>query len=86
MEEQVPRRRSQVRLRPQTGADKVALDGHLEPLDGALDLLLRHQVARVAVRALNLERRHFERAHAERVDVDGRRHPGYCNQSHREQS
>lgn len=52
--------------------DEVLLLSLLETLDRPLDVLGGDHRAGVAV-ALDLQRRHLEGAHAERVDVDGGR-------------
>lgn len=55
---------------------KVLLLAFFETLDRPLNVLGRHHCAGIAI-ALDLQRRHFQRTHAERVDVDGGRETAF---------
>lgn len=73
MEKQGPGRRPLLEVGGQTLPDQVLLQRVVQRLDGPVDVVLRDQRAAVAV-PLYFQGRHFQRAHAERVHVDGGRH------------
>lgn len=74
MKEQGPGRRPFLEVGRQTLIDQVLLQRIVQRLlDGAVDVVLRDQGAAVAV-SLYFQGRHLQRAHAERVNVDGGRH------------
>lgn len=72
MKQKIFRARSLGRIVTQALGDEVFLLTVLKALDRPLDVLGRHHSARITV-ALNLQRGHFQRAHAKRVNINGGR-------------
>jgi len=77
VKEELPRARSLRTVAVQTLEDEVLLLRVVQRLDRAVDVLIRHQRARVAV-ALDLQCCHLQGAHSKRVHIDGWSQRG-CN-------
>lgn len=73
MKEELPRAWSTERVNLQTLSNEIFLLGVVQRLYGFPDVVVGDDRAAVAV-ALNFQRGHFQSAHPERINVDGRSH------------